>query len=177
MCGSNGPLGGDLGEPLAGERVGERAVHEPDALLELRLLVVHGGLERALEVVEHGQERLDEPRGGAGGERRLLARHPLAVVVELGLQALQRVEVLVALARERDHVGLRLRAGRGGLLGLPGGGDVHHRLLVHRRLLDRLARVTHSSTTSYSASSTTSSSVEEPSWPLPEACCWADACA
>ena len=90
-------LGRDLGEPFLRERVGERAVDEPDALLELRLLVLGGRLERALEVVEHRHELLDEPLVGARGQLLLVARHPLAVVVELGLQPLQRVEVLVAL--------------------------------------------------------------------------------
>ena len=56
MCGSNGAVGLDLDEALARERVGERAVDEPDALLELRLLVLGRGLERPLEVVEHRQE-------------------------------------------------------------------------------------------------------------------------
>ena len=48
----------------------------------------------------HRQELLDEPLGGARDQVALLARDPLAVVVELGLQPLERVEVLVALARD-----------------------------------------------------------------------------
>ena len=47
------PVGRDLRESLLRERVGERAVHQADAVLELRLLVLGRGLERALEVVEH----------------------------------------------------------------------------------------------------------------------------
>ena len=46
---------------------------EPDALLELRLLVLLGRLERALEVVEHGQQLLDE-RSRARAARRLCSR-------------------------------------------------------------------------------------------------------
>ena len=34
---------------------------EPDALLELRLLVLLGGLERALEIVEDRDEFCDQP--------------------------------------------------------------------------------------------------------------------
>ncbi len=70
---------------------------EADALLELRFLVCRGELERTLEVVEDRDELLDEPLVGARGQLLLVARHPLAVVVELGLQPLERVEVLVAL--------------------------------------------------------------------------------
>ncbi len=66
---------------------------EPDALLELRLLVLLGRLERALEVVEHGQELLHEPLAGPRDQALLVARGPLAVVVEVGLEALERVEI------------------------------------------------------------------------------------
>ena len=58
-------------------------------------------LERALEVVDHRQQLLDEPLRGARDQICLVARDPLAVVVELGLQPLERVEVLVPLARHR----------------------------------------------------------------------------
>jgi len=40
--------------------------------------------ERALEVVEHGQELGHDPLARAGEDLRLLACNPLAVVVELG---------------------------------------------------------------------------------------------
>src|SRR5205085_11861725 len=120
------------------EQAGERAVHETDAFLELRLLVLGRGLERALEIVEHGHELLDEPLVGARGQLLLVARHPLAVVVELGLQALQRIEVVVALLRHRRQ-----------LVGLLGDYDCFFFPSVLAHL---------SSTTSYSASSTTSSS-------------------
>ena len=102
VCGSNRPSVSTSTSPSRGEQVGERAVDEPDAVLELRLAVLDRRLERPLEVVEHRQQLLDEPLGGARDELLLLARDPLAVVVELGLQPLERVEVLVALAR---HLG------------------------------------------------------------------------
>ena len=65
----------------------ELAVDELDALLELRLLVRVSGLERALEVVEHRQELLHDPLAGPRDQALLVARGPLAVVVELGLDA------------------------------------------------------------------------------------------
>jgi hypothetical protein len=94
----------DLGEPLARERVRELAVHEPDALLELRLLVLLGRSKRPLEVVEHGQQLLDEPLVGPRDQALLVAQDPLAVVLELGRDPLEVVQVLVALGLERRHL-------------------------------------------------------------------------
>ena len=51
-------------------------MHERDAFLELRLLVLRRGLERPLEVVQHGQQLLDEPLVGARDQRLLVARRP-----------------------------------------------------------------------------------------------------
>ena len=156
---------------------------QPDALVEVAFIGValtepirSGGVgfagpgagrmrERALEVVEDRDELLHEPLVGARGQLLLVARHPLAVVVELGLQALERVEILVALLPRRRELVERL--------GL-------HRLLDSLFLLDVLLEVLilgHSSTTSYSASSTTSSSgaSAEPSAPFEG--CDAEACA
>ena len=56
--------------------------------------------KRALEVVEHGQELLDEPLVGARDQALLVARDPLAVVLEVGGDALEVVEILVALLLE-----------------------------------------------------------------------------
>ncbi len=95
----------DLDKALPDERVGERAVHEADALLEPGLLVVCRRLERTLEVVDDRQELLDEPLGGARDQVGLVALGPLAEVVELRLQTLKRVEVLVALARDLLEIG------------------------------------------------------------------------
>src|SRR5207248_8262388 len=55
------PVGVDLGETLAIERRLELAVHQPNALFELRLLVLLGRGQRPLEVVEHRQELLHQP--------------------------------------------------------------------------------------------------------------------
>jgi hypothetical protein len=84
-------------------------VDESDALLELRLLVLLRGRERALEVVEDGQELVHEPLGGARDQVGLLARRALAVVVELRLEAPKSVQILVPLARDlRELVDLHL---------------------------------------------------------------------
>ena len=72
-------------------------MHERDALLELRLLVLLGRLERALEVVQDREQVLHEPLRGAGGRELLVARDALAVVVELRREPAQVVQVLVRL--------------------------------------------------------------------------------
>ena len=77
------------------------------ALLELRLLVLLGGLERPLQVVEHGQELLHDPLAGPRDQRFLVARGPLAVVVEVGLDALEGVDQLLVLGAERLELDLR----------------------------------------------------------------------
>ena len=68
-----------------------------DALDHLRLLVLLSRVERALEVVEHGQQLRDEALGGPGREGLLVAERALAVVVEVGREPLQGGEILVAL--------------------------------------------------------------------------------
>ena len=90
-------LGGDLFDALRGEQARERVLRHADALEHLRVLVVLGRVERALEVVEHGQELGDDPLPGAREELRLLAHDALAVVVEVGRDPTQVVEVLVPL--------------------------------------------------------------------------------
>src|SRR5262245_30382871 len=90
----------DLGHAGAREHVGERAVDQPDAVLQLRLLVFLCRDQRPLEVVEHGQELLDERLARTSRLRGPLALRPLAEVVELRLQPAQRIEVLGALAGE-----------------------------------------------------------------------------
>ena len=74
-----------------------------------------GSVQRPLEIVHDRQQLLHERLVRAGRERLLVARGPLAVVVELGLQPLEPVEVVVALVRQgREFVDL----GRGGDLRL-----------------------------------------------------------
>ena len=97
-CGSNGAVGRDLLHALGGEHAGERVLRHADALEHLRLLVVLGGIERALEVVEHRQELGGEPLARAGVQLCLLARDALAVVVEVRRDPAQVVHHLLVLA-------------------------------------------------------------------------------
>src|SRR2546423_2872921 len=90
----------DLGEALAVERVLQLAVDEANAFLELCLLVLLRGGQRALQVVEHRQELLHEPLVGARDQALLVTRNPLAIVLEVGSDALEVVEQLVALGLE-----------------------------------------------------------------------------
>src|SRR5262249_20170376 len=76
---------------------------EPNAVFQLRLLVLLGGHEGTLEIVEHRQDLLGERLPGPRRLRRALACCPFAEVVELRLQPLERVEVLVTLALELDE--------------------------------------------------------------------------
>ena len=98
-------VGLDLGEALLLERLAERLLDELHAVDERRLFVPLGGLERALEVVEDREELLHEPLVGVRDQALLVAQRPLAVVLEVGLRALEEVEVLVALGlRSRERV-------------------------------------------------------------------------
>jgi len=92
------PVGVDLGEPVPLHEPDERLVDEAHALLELGLLVLGGRLERALQVVEHGQQLVEQPLVGPDGERRLLAGDALAVVVEVRGDAPQVVHRLFLVA-------------------------------------------------------------------------------
>ena len=93
-------LGLDLRKTFLGQQIVERAVHEPDSVLELRLLVIRGGLERTPEIVEDRDQLLDEPFVGALGKRRLLARIALAEVVELRGEPLEPIEKRIAFSLE-----------------------------------------------------------------------------
>ena len=74
------------------------AAHAVAHLLRLGRVGAGHAAERAVERVEHREEVLDERSRGALDERGLLAQHPLAVVLEVGLDPPQRVDELVALA-------------------------------------------------------------------------------
>ena len=99
------PVGLHLDETLAREHAGERAMNQANPVLELELPVLDGRLHRPLEVVEHREQLDDQPLGRPGGEGLLVAGNPLAVVVELGLQTLERVEILVALLGQPGDLG------------------------------------------------------------------------
>ena len=73
--------------------------------------------DRGLSRVEHGQQLFGELSLRALGELGALARRALLEVVELGVDALERLEVLVALSRQIGATD----------------GAVDERLLVRRR--------------------------------------------
>src|SRR4051794_31851761 len=146
----------DAGHAVTGEQGRKGAVDELDALLELCLLMLLGGIQRPLEVVEDRNQLADQPLVCQGDVLRPLPGRALFVVVEVGGESQQPV------------VYLRFRL-----------------LLLCRRLLLLDLLLVHevgasSSTTSYSPSSTTSSPDSEGS-PLPPppadacACCAASA--
>src|SRR6185437_346598 len=127
---------------------------ELHAFLELRLLVLLGGAQRALEVVENRDQLGDEPLVRERDVLLPLARRPLLVVLEVGGEPEQAVV-------------LRFRLLLLGLLGL---------LLLGVLLTHEVGAS--SSTTSYSPSSTTSSSeADSPLPPLADACACAVASA
>src|SRR6478609_11279622 len=125
-------------------------MNEPDALLELRFLMLLGRAERALEVVEDRDELGDQPLVREPDVLMALSRRPLLVVLEVGGEAQQPVILGVRLLLLMLLLLLLLNV----LLGHEVGAS--------------------SSTTSYSPSSTTSSRASEDSPLSPPP---ADACA
>ncbi len=98
----------DLPEPLLLERASQRAFDQADTLDEGRLLVPLGGLERPLEVVEHGEKLAHQPLVRMRNQALLIAGCALAVVLVVRLDALEVGEVLVPL---RLGFGEMVRAG------------------------------------------------------------------
>jgi len=70
-----------------------------------------GGGQRALEVVQRGQQLLDDLPHPALARGRGLTGHPLAVVLEVRLRALGQREVLVALGRAHAELAEARNAG------------------------------------------------------------------
>ena len=99
-------LAGDLLEAAAAQQVDQLLAHQLHALGHLRLLVMLGGVERPLQVVEHGQQLGHQRLGGAGGLGLSVAGDPLAVVVEVGRDAAQVGQVLVGRAPGLLELGL-----------------------------------------------------------------------
>jgi hypothetical protein len=91
------PRGLDLLETFALERTDQGVFRHPDSLEHLRIVVLLGCVQRALEIVEDGQELLDETFVRTSHDRGLIARDALAEVVEVGGDPLQLIQVLVAL--------------------------------------------------------------------------------
>ena len=95
--GSNGlPSVSMRSSPALLEHAEQLGVHELDALAHLLVGHVERG-ERELEAVEHRQQLLDQALGRALDERGLLAQDALAVVLEVGLDALRELTQVVAL--------------------------------------------------------------------------------
>ena len=109
----------NLLEAVTLERAAQLAGDELQAGDQLALLVLGGGLERATHVVHHRQQGLHDDFGGAQAVLFRVALHALAVVVELGLQAAQVIEVLVALGGQLVEL-LALGFLPGARLGLAG---------------------------------------------------------
>src|SRR5215212_385337 len=142
--------------------------------------MVRRRLERVLEVVERGQQFLGELAHASVDRRRVLARHALAVVLEVRLRALgEREELgrvvldrLLRLARLARGRGLgvaegRLTGPRRAGVGRRGGGELVGVLLLGHHFC--------SSTTSASTTSS-SASVEDGPAPLGSAVCAPAAC-
>ena len=99
--GSNALAGGlDLLDAVAGEQARQLAAHHLEAGDDL-VAPVAEGRHGPLQVVHHRQQPAHEFPLGARDDGLAVALGALAVVVELGLQALERVQVLVALGLER----------------------------------------------------------------------------
>ncbi len=101
-------------EAVAGERVDELLLDQRDSGGELLAAVLARRLDGAAQVVDHREQRFDDRLGGAQAQILLVAPHALAVVVELGLQTLQVVEVVVALGERLSETlagALRTAAG------------------------------------------------------------------
>lgn len=61
-----------------------------------------GGLECPFQIVEHRQELPNEPLVGVRYQTLLVTRRPLAVILELGRDALEVSQVLIALGSDLD---------------------------------------------------------------------------
>src|SRR6185312_5606595 len=162
----------DLLEAAPVEDVGQLLAHPGDPLGHLRLLVVLGGVDGPLEVVEHGQELGHDRLGGPVGLGLRVAGHALAVVVEVGRDAAQVVQIFLRPAPRFGELRVEL-AGPGltdDLVGLGG-----------RRALAWICGHARSPLSSSTSASTISSSLPvsapfaEPS-PPPVLCCACWAC-
>ena len=91
------PLRLDLGQAFLLERLPQRLLDQLHAVDERSLFVALGRLQCPLQVVEHGQQLPDEPLVRVRDQALLVARRPLAVVLEVRLRPLEEIEVLVSL--------------------------------------------------------------------------------
>src|SRR5581483_5076140 len=160
-------------EPGLLQHAEQLRVHELHALANLLVRVTDVG-ERELQVVDDGQQLLDDTRARALDHRGLLPQRALAVVLEVRLHTLRELTQIVTLTRQR--VEISLDRGGGVLLGL-----------VDRDVLDRVVRAHYalrsSPSSTISASATSSSDgADAPASPPgapapPAAACCCCACA
>ena len=163
-------FGVDRIEPATMHHFGQLLAHQADALGHLGLLVMVGGFQRPLEVVEHRQQlahdAFDRPPGLILG----VAGNPLAEVVEVGGHPAQVGQVLVRLATGLLQLA-QLRLGRGRRV-IPGGlrlvsdVDVLVDVIVGVTVHARSPVSDSSSTTSASTISSSESSAVSPLVPL-----------
>jgi hypothetical protein len=109
----------DLLDSLPGEDVAEQGVDLSEGsagVVGLGLGAEMGG--REVESIEHREQPHAQPFGGVFQQLGLLADGALAEVVEVGLEAPQRVEVLVALGGQNCFCALGLELGLEVLVGL-----------------------------------------------------------
>src|SRR5258708_9600393 len=90
------------GHALTLEQGQQLAPRELDALAQRALRA--GGLQRAVEVVDGGDDGLEDGGGRVRGRLLAVTLHALAVVVELGALAQELVAQLVALAAQGLHL-------------------------------------------------------------------------
>src|SRR6266478_2445693 len=138
--------GGETDHSVLRQRGLEELLHQADAFDDLRQVVLLGVIERALQVVQHRQEILQQPLNAEPLHVLLLLHGALLEVVELGRGAQQAVVGLLQpisrLSRALEGL-LELRFhnrelflqpfGAGGRPGI-GAGFRHRPLLVHRRV-------------------------------------------
>jgi len=113
-------FGFDACEAELGERRPEAAVDEIEALAEFFVAGVAMGFQRALEIIEHGQDGLDSGADGTVMFRGAVALDAFTVVFEIGLEADEGIQQVVALGAERIEFRARDGGRRRGGSGLPG---------------------------------------------------------
>ena len=142
---------------------------EVEQRLDLRWVLPEGGFTG----IEHRQQSLGHPSRGALHLVRLLVGHPLAVVVEVGLQAQGDVLERVALDQQGLDVVLDRLAGLSGrgteqvVFEAPHAADLAGEVGEQLRLVEggKVVAHRHFSSSTISASMMSSSPSFEPAWP------------
>jgi len=106
-------LGFDALQPELGKSGPEAAIDKVEAFAEFFVTGVAMGFEGALEIVENGQDGLNGVADGAMMFGGTVALDTFAVVFEIGLEADERIEQVVAFRAERIEIGPRNRCRSG----------------------------------------------------------------